>query len=981
MSKVLKEYNTNSQKGDSIVDQIDYIQGSLKKLQDNQEPANALTQVVKNILDELDGRKEQEIVDFLNKLRNDRLNKAQDKFSKVTFDLSQLEKRLREVESENNGFMGQLSKANTNPQNRDKTKLIEQLLRESEGSKRDLKKISTEAGKFKGFHFGLNLYILDDINKGLNCYDLSRINLKDLHNLLRDLDTYEVSVTKKLGEIDVIDAEIEERKKRWKDYLTQTEAKDKVMKELLSLIPLLREKFDRLVKSYNFCNNSLSGFFLVNQKIQENEYYETNETPCLNREQIKLQLGDLNTKKEEYEPKVEHFESYDNQKLKNTDQAEIEQLIDQATSLIKHLDSDNHSLEEINKYLREERKDFKNGDIYNNQRRIDRQIAVADEKLQQFVHEFESMKESLANTEVIDAKINHRLREIEANIVNAGNTLEKARQSFEETCKEIDREDMNNAKLATIAGIISKLGKISNDLHDLAKIFEDTDNIFKELQSELVDLYYSKKLADMLGVVKMLLERLKRLSDLIDKLIELAKEFEGYTSDQEEEEFVNDLETELAEVKQHHKQTDDELHQLEKQITELQHQLSESPPKIDEEKAEKIDVSISDLSKMIENIERLVDTKIQRFADMDPYKKFRKREKELNKLSNFLSDREEALAELKGECTEDLHSDQSGDDLKEAARETLEDIESLEDNIDNLKQRIALLGNEIDGFLEKSAKTEMTIEEIFDMLYANVEIKKKIKQLLAGIDDFGKALSEFKRRYLVKKAESPPMKTYKATKGDQVDEMLGDWINAHGCEIEIKRLGGGFYMFGEKKIYAKIINGKLIIRVGGGYMNIDEFMKHYGAMELARQQRIYEMEYESLNYDELMSNDDELSNPPDRNSVIGIAEAKKGLRGSFGGSFIGSKKPGSPMRGSPKGSKAGGLRPGSPGSFGKSKLGGSPRAGNNSNLRTPGNRKGGTFVKRQMPSAAKIEESLRKMEEDAKEGKLKEGYNNLAFKK
>lgn len=58
--------------------------------------------------------------------------------------------------------------------------------------------------------------------------------------------------------------------------------------------------------------------------------------------------------------------------------------------------------------------------------------------------------------------------------------------------------------------------------------------------------------------------------------------------------------------------------------------------------------------------------------------------------------------------------------------------------------------------------------------------------------------------------------------------MLGDWLNQHAMGLIIKRLGGGYYMFGTKKIYAKIINGKLVIRVGGGYMGIDEFMQHYG---------------------------------------------------------------------------------------------------------------------------------------------------------
>lgn len=41
-------------------------------------------------------------------------------------------------------------------------------------------------------------------------------------------------------------------------------------------------------------------------------------------------------------------------------------------------------------------------------------------------------------------------------------------------------------------------------------------------------------------------------------------------------------------------------------------------------------------------------------------------------------------------------------------------------------------------------------------------------------------------------------------------------------------------MFGTKKIMAKIINGKLVIRVGGGYMGVEEFIEQYGKMELMK---------------------------------------------------------------------------------------------------------------------------------------------------
>ena len=33
---------------------------------------------------------------------------------------------------------------------------------------------------------------------------------------------------------------------------------------------------------------------------------------------------------------------------------------------------------------------------------------------------------------------------------------------------------------------------------------------------------------------------------------------------------------------------------------------------------------------------------------------------------------------------------------------------------------------------------------------------------------------------------------------------------------------------------AKVINGKLVIRVGGGYMGADEFIQTYGPMEMAK---------------------------------------------------------------------------------------------------------------------------------------------------
>lgn len=56
----------------------------------------------------------------------------------------------------------------------------------------------------------------------------------------------------------------------------------------------------------------------------------------------------------------------------------------------------------------------------------------------------------------------------------------------------------------------------------------------------------------------------------------------------------------------------------------------------------------------------------------------------------------------------------------------------------------------------------------------------------------------------------------------------------------MKRLGDGNYLFGTKKVFAKILNGKIIIKVGGGYMSIEEFMQTYQDFEVSKVQQMLE---------------------------------------------------------------------------------------------------------------------------------------------
>jgi hypothetical protein len=85
--------------------------------------------------------------------------------------------------------------------------------------------------------------------------------------------------------------------------------------------------------------------------------------------------------------------------------------------------------------------------------------------------------------------------------------------------------------------------------------------------------------------------------------------------------------------------------------------------------------------------------------------------------------------------------------------------------------------------------------------------------------------------------------------------------------VPIKKLGNGYYIFGTRKIYAKILNGKLVIRVGGGYMIIEEFINTYAEQELAKINKIQQNEKDK---EELEDDVDSLDIPPASRSNLFI---------------------------------------------------------------------------------------------------------------
>lgn len=78
-------------------------------------------------------------------------------------------------------------------------------------------------------------------------------------------------------------------------------------------------------------------------------------------------------------------------------------------------------------------------------------------------------------------------------------------------------------------------------------------------------------------------------------------------------------------------------------------------------------------------------------------------------------------------------------------------------------------------------------------------------------------------------------------KDDPVDKKLAEFINNYPERSKLKimfmRESDGVYQFGSKRVMVKIEKDNIKIRVGGGFLSIDEFLDQYTPVELERLER------------------------------------------------------------------------------------------------------------------------------------------------
>jgi len=126
------------------------------------------------------------------------------------------------------------------------------------------------------------------------------------------------------------------------------------------------------------------------------------------------------------------------------------------------------------------------------------------------------------------------------------------------------------------------------------------------------------------------------------------------------------------------------------------------------------------------------------------------------------------------------------------------------------------------GYIEELERKYLEVSQ------NQIELLKSLKQAEFEIDTLKQYIIDLKSRIAV----------YIPVKGDQIDVRLAEYINNFPDRKKLKimfmRESDGVYQFGSKRVTVRVDKNKINIRVGGGYLSIDEFLDQYTPIELEK---------------------------------------------------------------------------------------------------------------------------------------------------
>ena len=246
----------------------------------------------------------------------------------------------------------------------------------------------------------------------------------------------------------------------------------------------------------------------------------------------------------------------------------------------------------------------------------------------------------------------------------------------------------------------------------------------------------------------------------------------------------------------------------------------------------KMDKEVSLLSKITDGVSK------RSVNQADHYEKINKNHQEtiesLNKEISFLKELNTKL-EVKVESLL-RQQNQQIEDIPISTNKASQDLKTL-------LSIVNLIGNNpgVMTIILQEFKAKLKLDEslqIYERIYdINLKLSSKpepnspFKQNNSASSKKKRASSEYKKSKIEGNLEVSRTLNDFQMNFQEIDKQLSEYNE----NISIQKLNNeGYYKIGNKKVVLQLVNGKLVVRIGGGFLQLKDFLEFYSIQEIKR---------------------------------------------------------------------------------------------------------------------------------------------------
>ena len=175
-----------------------------------------------------------------------------------------------------------------------------------------------------------------------------------------------------------------------------------------------------------------------------------------------------------------------------------------------------------------------------------------------------------------------------------------------------------------------------------------------------------------------------------------------------------------------------------------------------------------------------------------------------------------------------------------------DDVESALSSQRVLNDDLQRVKNELHTQLENASAYIVELEDkFFRQQKTSLELLKNLKEVETHNDDLSGEIQHLRIEIETYRAYIIDLKSriavYIPVKNDLIDARIAEYINHYPDRTKLRvmflRESEGVYQFGSKRIAIKVDKDKINVRVGGGYLSIEEFLDQYTPIEVEKLER------------------------------------------------------------------------------------------------------------------------------------------------